>query len=223
MDREQVNALREQMSALADLAHRADAKSNFMTDAEEKVKVIHDYAAKIALAALKLCPPDRLADVSAVFKEHLRADDERELKELEMIGPKLAAVFLQCPLSLPGGLDGVEVVRPACDALPKKRRLTSVSSITFVAVKSQAGGRIVTAEADFAVNTDTPRFMGEVFERRHDSTEEQHVCSVDFDPSFGSVRVAKILRGIVHDICRYYAHKNNYKQRSKAKREAANA
>ena len=96
--------LRDRMSALADLALSAEAKASFKTDPDEKAEVIHEYAAKIALAALAICPPERLADVAAIWKEEMTkpmpkpgTPDEHAVK------PPMAM-----PLALPGGHDGVE-------------------------------------------------------------------------------------------------------------------
>ena len=96
--------LRDRMSALADLALSAEAKASFKTDPEEKAEVIHEYAAKIALAALAICPPERLADVAAIFAEVIK-------KPVAMPGSPddhTAKPPMALPLALPGGHDGVE-------------------------------------------------------------------------------------------------------------------
>ena len=77
--------LRDRMSALADLALSAEAKASFKTDPDEKAEVIHEYAAKIALAALALCPPERIADVAAIWKA--RAEAVKPQYNPFMIGP----------------------------------------------------------------------------------------------------------------------------------------
>ena len=45
-------------------------------DEADKCKTIHDYAAKIALAALELCPPDELATVALAFEKRLVSVEE---------------------------------------------------------------------------------------------------------------------------------------------------
>ena len=90
------NELRDKMSAIADLALSCDAKVGTLTvrpntteaeDEADKCKTIHDYAAKIALAALELCPPERLADVAAIFKEKIVAKAVKPEYNPFMIGP----------------------------------------------------------------------------------------------------------------------------------------
>ena len=64
----QHETLRHQMSGIADIALACDAKVGNCADLEERVNIIHDHAARIALAALAICPPERQADVAAIWK-----------------------------------------------------------------------------------------------------------------------------------------------------------
>ena len=68
MTEAQVGVLRDKMSAIADIALACDAKVGNCDDIEERVKIVHDHAARIALAALAICPPERQADVAAIWK-----------------------------------------------------------------------------------------------------------------------------------------------------------
>lgn len=98
----QHETLRHQMSGIADIALACDAKVGNCADLEERVNIIHDHAARIALAALALCPPERLADVAAIWKA-------METERAEYKTPKAIQEFLLSnpPLSLPQGFDAV--------------------------------------------------------------------------------------------------------------------
>ena len=81
----QHETLRHQMSGIADIALACDAKVGNCDDIEERAKIVHDHAARIALAALALCPPERLADVEAIWKA--RAEAVKPQYNPFMIGP----------------------------------------------------------------------------------------------------------------------------------------
>ena len=138
--------LRDRMSALADLALSAEAKASFKTDPDEKAEVIHEYAAKIALAALALCPPERIADVSAIWKEAMTkpmpkpgTPDEHAVK------PPMAM-----PLALPSGHDGVEeagAVKPQYNPFViGPFRIEHVSSKNVSIAKVRIGERVFSCE-----------------------------------------------------------------------------
>ena len=72
--------LLDKMSAIADLAITCEAKvetfesrphTETRVDEADKCKTIHAYAAKIALAALELFPPDELATVALALEKSI--------------------------------------------------------------------------------------------------------------------------------------------------------
>ena len=153
MTEEQMGVLRDNMSAIADIALACDAKVGNCDDIEERAKIVHDHAARIALAALALCPPERIADVAAIWKA-------METERAEYKTPKAIQEFLSSnpPLSLPQGFDAVggaggwladlaKAVKPQYNPfMIGPFRIEHVSSKTVSIAKVRIGERVFSCE-----------------------------------------------------------------------------